>query len=351
MMNVTYHSSDSFAPVLAVSIMSIIVNNREADGITFYVIENKISTKNKEILVEMVESNGRNIVFIPLPDMQKEFGLNLLLVQKKWVFDSYCRLFLTSILPKSVERVLYLDCDTLCNANLLDYYNMDLDGYCCAGVTDCLSEKYYNFFKMNSTSRYVNSGAILINLKEWYAQGIEQKVVDYVDKKHGYVFFMEQSVLNIVLQDKIKVVHPCYNTFTLMVAFSRKNLYRLRKCKRFYTEHEVCEAVAKPSIIHLTNFFYVKGRPWIEGNEHPYKDLFMKYRELTPWKNKPLFKDCTSTSRKFMINVLHMFPTNIVCLLIGWVYNFWRPMYIAHDAKKKEKLYKEQFGESLKDNV
>lgn len=344
MINVAYHSSDSFAPVLAVSMTSIMENNKSADGITFYVIENKITEENKQKLKALVEGYDRNIVFIPLPDMQKEFGLNLLLVQKKWVFDSYCRMFLSSILPEGTERVLYLDCDTLCHADLQEYYNTDLEGYCCAGVTDCLGEKYYDFFEMNKTSRYVNSGAILINLKAWREEGIEQKVVDYVDKKHGYVFFMEQSVLNIVLQDKIKVMHPRYNTFTLMLAFSRKNLYRLRDCVRFYSAKEVEEAVANPCIIHLTNLFYVKGRPWIEGNEHPYKDIYMHYRALTPWKDEPLFADRTPKSRKMLVSFLHLLPEALVCSLIGWVYNFWRPMYIKRDAQKKEKFYEEQFG-------
>jgi lipopolysaccharide biosynthesis glycosyltransferase len=335
MINIVYHSSDSFSSVLAVSMASIMANNKQADGITFYVIENNISEDNKHKLSEMVEGGGRNLIFIPMPDFQKEFNLKLLQVKKKWMFDSYSRMFLGSILPDTVERALYLDCDTLCDDNLEEFYQTDLTGYCCAGVTDCLSEKYYKIFEMNSKSYYVNSGMLLINLKAWREENIEQMVVDYVEKKHGYVFFMEQSVLNIVLQERIKIVHPRYNTFTLMISLSRKNLYRLRDCKRFYSANEVKEALAHPCIIHMTNFFYVKGRPWIMGNAHPFKDIFLKYKKMTPWSDTPLFADNLPMHRKMLISILNRLPQSWVCSLIGWVYNYWRPKHIEHDTKSK----------------
>lgn len=339
-MNIVYHSSDSFAPVLAVSIMSVMVNNTQTENITFYVIENKISEDNKSKLKGMVKEYGREIIFIPMPDLKKDFNLNLLLVQKKWVFDSYCRMFLGTILPPTEDRTLYLDCDTLCHSDISEYYNTSLEGYCCAGVTDCLGEKYYEYFEMNESSRYVNSGAILINLDAWRKENIEQKVVDYVASKKGYVFFMEQSVLNIVLQDKIKIVHPKYNTFTLMISLSRKNLLRLRDCPRFYPEDEVNEAIGGPSIIHLTNFFYVKGRPWIEGSQHPFNDIFMKYRAMTPWRNEPLFKDNTPIWRKILMSIIRFLPQGLVCSFIGWIYNSVRPVIIKRDAEKKRRLYK-----------
>lgn len=140
---------------------------------------------------------------------------------------------------------------------------------------------------------------------------------------------MEQSVVNIVLQNKIKIVHPKYNTYTLMVAFTHDNLRRLRRCTRYYSDEEIDDAIKNPVLIHLTNGFYVKGRPWIKGNEHPFRKLYMKYRALTPWKDETLFEDKSSFKQKAVLSIVKMLPQRCMCSMIGWVYNVWRPHYIS----------------------
>ena len=63
-MNVVYSSSDSFAPIAGVSIMSLLHNNTDADEINIYMIDNNISDENKKRFENMVDKFGRNIVFI-----------------------------------------------------------------------------------------------------------------------------------------------------------------------------------------------------------------------------------------------------------------------------------------------
>lgn len=328
-MNIVLHSSDSFSPVLAVSIVSILENNSEVDEILFFIIENNISEEHKKMIEEVVSKyQNSSIIFIPMPNINKQYNLGLKMIKSIWLFDSYCRLFLGSILPDYIEKVLYLDCDTLCNGNLTEFYNTKLDNYIGAGVIDCLSEKYYNLFGMNKSSYYCNSGIMLFDLKKWRKENIEKKVIEFVQANKGYIFFMEQSVMNIILQDRIKIVHPRFNTYTLMIAFTYKNLQQLRNCERYYTKQEIDEAVKNPIMIHLTNCFYIKGRPWIKNSKHPFTPLFMKYRELTPWKNVPLFPDKIKFNRKLLLSLLKFLPQSLVCIIIGWIYNTWRPYLI-----------------------
>lgn len=334
-MNIVFHCSNSFVPVLSVSIISILENNQNCDNIVFYIIENHISEENKMQLNMMVKNYQRELVFIPMPDMNKDFKLGLKIIKSNWLLDSYSRLFLGSILPNSVERVLYLDCDTLCNAPLDKFYNINLENYYCAGVIDCLSESYYELFRLSKKSFYCNSGVILFDLKKWRDNNIESKVADYVKSKNGYIFFMEQSVMNIVLQEKIKIIHPQNNVYTLMVAFTHKNLYKLRQQKRYYSDKTIDEAIEYPTIIHLTSCFYVKGRPWIEGNKHPYKQLYIKYKAKTPWNNESLFKDKTPWAQTYLLNIIRLFPQSIVCVCVGYIYNVWR---ISHIKRKMKAL-------------
>lgn len=328
-MNFVLHSSDLYSAVLVVSIVSIMDNNKQEKALVFYIIEHDISDEHKLMIRETVEKYPNAIVhFIPMPNINEKFGLGLKQIKSIWLFDSYCRLFLGTLLPESVERVLYLDCDTLCTGSLHDFYNLDFDGNYAAGVIDCLSDAYYDLFEMEKGARYCNSGVLLLNIKKWREDDIEKNVADYVRTKNGYVFFMEQSVVNIVLQTKIKIVHPKYNTYTLMVAFTHDNLRRLRHCTRYYSDNEIDEAINNPVIIHFTNGFFVKGRPWIEGNEHPYRKLFLKYRELTPWAHEPLFQGKANLKQKLVLFVVKVLPQRLMCSIVGWVYNVWRPIHI-----------------------
>ena len=328
-MNIVYHSSDLFAPVLAVSMVSIMENNKGMDDITFYVLEKQMTEESKLKLTKMVAAYNRKLVLIPMPDMQKEFDFPIARVRKKWILDSYCRLFLGSFLPIDVERVLYLDCDTLCHGDLHEFWDTDLGENYCGAVTDAVGEHYYELFNMNKTSRYCNSGIVLFNLKRWRQDKLEEKVADYVRAKNGFVFFMEQSVMNILLQDKIKILHPKYNTYTLISALSFQEQRWLRHCKRFYSKQECDEARLNPRLIHLTNLFLIKGRPWIEGNTHPYKDIFMSYRMLTPWKDEPLLSLKISYSRRIVYTIINMLPRWISLPLIGVIYEYIRPWQIA----------------------
>lgn len=333
-MNIAYHSSDSFTSVLAVSMVSIMENNKDADDITFYVLEKQISEENKSKLDEMVTNYGRKLVFIPMPNMQEDYNLPIAQVRARWILDSYCRLFLGTILPKNIERVLYLDCDTLCNGNLGELWRMDLGDNYCAAVTDALGENYYKLFAMAPTSRYCNSGMVLFDLKKWRDDNMENIVAQYVREHNGYVFFMEQSVMNIVLQDRITILHPQYNVYTLIAHLKYSDLKLLRHCERFYTEKEYNEAKEDPRIIHLTNLFLIKGRPWIYGNNHPFKDLFNKYRQLTPWKDKPLQPLNLSLMQKIQYALITIAPKKILLWMLGIIYEDIRPKQIARQQKR-----------------
>ncbi len=267
-------------------------------SIRIFVIEEKISEQNKGKLRSIVDSYGREIVFIPMPDINKTQNLGLKAVRSDWIFNSYCRLFLDQILPGEVDRVLYLDSDVLILGDLQDLWNTDLNGNCVAGVTDCLSNQYYEMLEMSRTSHYCNSGVQLQDLREWKKQKVGDKVREYVHKSGGYIFFMEQTVFNVVLQDKIMVLPPKYNTYTLMQCLSYKEILKLRNPRDYYSEEEIKEAICDPRIVHLTSTFLITNRAWFEDNNHPMKEIYKKYKEMSPWKDEPGFPDNSNRMKK-----------------------------------------------------
>ena len=331
-MNVVYHCTDNYAFITGTSIVSLFENCKDIDEINVYIIENGFSTETKNKYLDLAAKYGRKMFFIPMPDVNSKYQLGLTSIKKKWLFDSYSRLFLDTILPP-MDRVLYLDGDTLVLHSLKELWEMDLEDNCCAAALDCLGEPYYDLFDL-SNGKYCNSGDILIDLLKWKEQHIADNVTSYVQQNKGYVFFMEQSVFNYVLQGKISYLSAKYNTSSIMQMFTPKQLWKMRMPKYFYSESEICEAVKDPYIIHMTGLFYVINKPWNEVTNHPNKDLFWLYFEKLNWGKDELQKDTRTFKTKFMDFIFHATPKFILVPVIGMVYNGPRVKKIKKQAEK-----------------
>ena len=162
-MNVVYSSSDSYSPIAGVSILSLLHNNKDAEQINIYMIDNNISNENKQRFMDMVTQYGRNIVFIPQPDLNKQ--LDIQIDVGRWNISTFFRLFLCTILPKDIDRCLYLDCDTIIRHSLKELWEMDLEGKIVGSADDCRSDRYKTELGLSPDSTYTNNGVMLIDLK------------------------------------------------------------------------------------------------------------------------------------------------------------------------------------------
>lgn len=337
-LNIVNHSSDMFAPVLCTLMASIFENNKGMDEIHVYVFDNNISDGNKAKLTSFAESYKRNIHFVKMPDVNTDQRLGLKKVKPEWIFNSYTKLFLDDYLPSDIERILYLDSDVLVVNDLTELINMDMEGCCAAGVTDALNENYYKLLGLNEYARYCNSGVILEDLNAWRKKNIGNRIRKYCKDNGGYVFFMEQTAFNAALQGEIKILHPKYNTYSMMQCMTYDEILKLRKPVRFYSRAEIDEAVANPSIIHLTNSFLLTNRAWYEKTNHPERDKYRYYKSLTPWKDEPGFPDKRNLRTKVIQNIVDLTPRCVLLPLVEKVYNYYRVNKIQKILNKYKSL-------------
>ena len=334
MLNVAYHSSDAYARILAVSIVSLFENNKSFDEINVYIIERGVTDENKSLLNLIAKKYNRQIIYIQMPDINKSEDLRLRKVKKKWIFDSYCRLYLDDLLPDSVDKVLYLDSDVLVTDSLQPLWETDINDYTAAAVKDCLSQNYYKLLGLKSGAHYCNSGVILINLTKWRNNRVGEQIRRYIHERGGYVFFMEQTVMNGVIQDGWFILPVRYNVNTLMMTLSYKELKTLRKCDDFYLEEDVANAVKYPAIIHLTSVFLVHNRVWIQGSNHPAKPIYEKYKALTPFFDLNDLPDNRSFISRILDKIIDKMPKKLVLLIASFFYNYIRIANIERHIKK-----------------
>ncbi len=334
-MNIAYHCTDNYARITATSVVSLFENNKDAVEINIYMIEHGFTEETKQKFRALADKYKRNMYFIPLPDFNGDhYNLGLVSIKKNWMFDSYSRLFLDRLLPEETERVIYLDGDILVLGSLKKIWELDLKGKCCAACMDCISAPYYELFGLEKNNRYCNSGLILMDLKEWRDQHIGDQVKEYVRSRNGYVFFMEQTVFNYVLQGKIKYLPAQYNISSLIQMFSFEELIKLRKPIYFYSEDKLERAKKNPIIIHMTGSFFVINRAWNENTNHPAQKIYIKYTEMLEWGGSILQQDRRNMQTRVMDWVIHSLPRPILIFVVTKIYNNMRVKNIVYQRKK-----------------
>ena len=134
-MDIVYSSSDSYCEIAGVSILSLLEHNRNVKELNLYLIDNQISAENKQKLEGMIASFGRTLTYLAHPDIEKRSATEINV--GRWNISTFYRLFLPSMLPETVKKVLFIDCDTLVMQDLTPLWEMDMGDKWLYGVDDC----------------------------------------------------------------------------------------------------------------------------------------------------------------------------------------------------------------------
>lgn len=279
-MNILYTLNDKFVPQVGTCICSICENNKEASEIKFYIIGRGISKSNQDKLKAFVKKYNRTITIYEIGDIDSYFDFEF--DSNGWNNIILARLLLDRFLPKNIDRILYLDGDTIVRGSLSELWNTDLDGKMLGMVCEpTLNKERIKILELEKYL-YCNSGVILIDLKRWRDEEIGKKILLFSKENMEKLFAPDQDAINCVLKDDIYYLSPKYNyenTFYLYpYKFIKKLVYPV---KYNASEEEYKEAFKNPIIIHYLG----EDRPWRVGNKHKYKKDFEKYLHMTPWKN------------------------------------------------------------------
>ncbi|WP_195951251.1 glycosyltransferase family 8 protein [Clostridium saudiense] len=284
---VVYSSDDNYARHTGVSIVSLLDNNKHFDDIHIYVIDNKISKSNKENLKDIINSYKRKITFIDFNKYKCMLKLNM---QWNISVSAYARLFIASILPSNIDKVLYFDCDTVLVDKVDELWNEDIKDYYIAGVADTVSSATKSAVGISTYENYINSGMLLINLKKWREDNIQDKFIDFIDSNNGSVTHHDQGVINGVLCKASKVLSPKFNLMTVYYTMKREDIISYYGIdNEFYSDEVIKDSLENPVYIHFTPGFTT--RPWVKGCKHPKKQAYLDYLDKTPWKHSSLEKD------------------------------------------------------------
>ena len=302
-------SDNNYTPFLYTTMLSVLKSANKNTFYDFYLIVTPdFSNKNKEVINKLKKEYDCNINFI---DIENQFN-NL-----PWTPAAWYRLILAKLLPKQYDKCIYLDCDVYVCNDLKQLYNIELNENYVAGVIACTyyvfaDKMHSNILNIPSTKKYINSGVLLVNLKQIRNENITSRFFELLTSNQDLPAY-DQDVINIVCYGKIKILPPKYNMILRHVFINDIRLNDL------YSKEEIKEAKTNPCIIH----YMCEQKPW--QGFYKYGSFWWKLAIKTPYKFYFMFL--------FTKNILNPVPKikNIIKGLI--------PKSVKTDIKKRIKMF------------
>jgi len=204
--NICFASSNEYVEHLCVALKSIFYNKEPDEEFNIIILENNISAKNKKYITSLVGANS-TVRFVSIAEDIISQNCTLRIdVPHINSLATYYRLVLPEIITN--DKVLYLDCDVVVNKSLWNLYSTDIENCYIAGVRDSYEKE--NCERLN-LAKYVNAGVLLINLKLCRENNVSDKLLKWSSENQEKILWLDQDVLNVVLQDKIKYLDNINN--------------------------------------------------------------------------------------------------------------------------------------------
>ena len=325
-MNIAYSTSDKYSEIAATSIASVLENCKDVEEIIIYVIDIGISDKHKQDLSNLVSYYNRKLVL--LEDLDVEDIAQTKIKVGRWHISTFSRLFLLHVLPKEIKKIIYIDCDMIIRHSLKSLWESDMGDFWCMSADDCRGKMYRKDLGIQTNSIYTINGLMVINLEAWRNNNVESKFVEYINNHHGDITYMDQGVLNGVFQplNKVKLLPISYNAQTACYDLGYDGLQACRKPVWAYSREDFENGISDPIIVHFTTCFMSGTRPWFKNDHHPYRGEFIKYRNMTPWRDLPLWEDNTPIKKKIMTKICRALPRVITYGIIHVVHVWLYPL-------------------------
>jgi lipopolysaccharide biosynthesis glycosyltransferase len=263
-------------------LLSLFENNKDMHEIHVFILESGISDENKLRLTELAQSYSRDIHLIPMPDIEKLMGMSLF-IANHISLSSFSRLFAASLLPESVDKILYMDGDIIVRGSLKEFWETDLTGFMLGGIHAHGGGAVKKSVFLKKEDPYIFAGLLLINLAEWRRQQIENHFICFAKAYNGKVPVEDMGIINGVLSRHVKLCHPKYNFTWKYLKHDYEELKR-RWGYEAYREETIREAKENPVIFH----YVAADKPWHKGYDGPYRDEFLHYKSISAWADTPL---------------------------------------------------------------
>lgn len=267
-MNILVTIDANYLPPLQVMLTSLFTNQiKDGEPFTIYLLHADLKPEEVDTLRTYIEGFGHAFVEVLISsDDFKDAPVN-----KHYSRAMYYRLLAFDLLPREVERILYLDPDLLIINPLDALYQLDLGEKCFAAAHhDIIGVNELNKlrFKPVEIENYYNTGVLLMNLSVLRQKTSAAEIFQYV-KDHKILALPDQDVFNgLYAKEIVSVDEHRYNYDVRQYYY-----YKIKSLG----EWDMKRVITETSILH----FCGKDKPWHEDYSGHFHSLYMHYWHLT----------------------------------------------------------------------
>ena len=260
---------DNYVYPTIVSITSAMENANEETEYSFYIMHNpEFKEENKEKVKSLENKySACHIHFINMGNQFKDAN-----DKGHITTPTYYRLALSDLLT-NIDKIIWLDGDTLILKDLTAMYEIDMEGLCYRGFLDETVDGTKAFGVDND--HYICAGVMLINLKELRRDGALEKFNAFIEKNNNSLVQHDQTVINVVYAQKIGILPPEYGFFNTYAnpELSEKYCSKLKYPGK-YTKEDMVRALENIAVLHCI------AKPWKSFDVY-FADLWWSYAQKT----------------------------------------------------------------------
>ena len=261
--------NDQYVDFIRPAIMALKENHKN-DTCVVHVVSDRISNKNHKYLCELFNNERFSLQVHILSDSSLK-GLKT----RHWPVHIWYRVLLANTLEDRIDKVLYLDADTLVLKNLSELFSMDMANKSIAAAID-YQDLFNNVFERCGYEKdkgYICSGVILMNLRYWRENNLSEKILSWARENDDKLRCPDQDAINYICRDS-KIILPM--RYGIMDCFFTDPLFT----DAGYAD-QIQECRYNPVIVH-----YNGRTPWYK--EYKRHTLHHEWEKFNQMLTKPV---------------------------------------------------------------
>ena len=289
MLYVCYSINDFYAREAGISLLSFLENNPGYEPDEVFFIDYGIFPANKERISSIAAHYGKRVTYLNGKPVTAAVKRQFPHYQPwKGSMAANAKPFIDKIMPEYVERLLYIDADTIVARSVDELQRLEMGDAVVAGTisnTESYSLQLGNYQLYSGNKIYMGSGVLLFDLKNWRRENIYSRMLDVLSKKKHLRLPDQTLINNAIPQRLMKVLPEKFNYVTHY--YHPWTEFHFMTDFGIHTPEECREAIDHPVVIHyLTG--WIQARPWHKGCVSRRKKEYFHYKALSPWKDAPL---------------------------------------------------------------
>ena len=205
-MNLVFSFDEGYAEVFKVLLRSLYLNNKETH-FNIYLLHDEMSEDTLVDLQNHIEYYKYN--FFPIDcreylEQSENFRIN-----RYYTIEMYLWLFAPYLLPKEVDRALYLDADIVNMNSIEDFYFQDFEDHLFVAMDYKIKNQIiqpFNNLRLRTIAadNYFNTGIVLMNIQKLREERTPKEISEAVVDNKAILILPDQDVFNYLYYNEVK---------------------------------------------------------------------------------------------------------------------------------------------------